>query len=74
MGISRRRFLETAALSGVAAQPLLAAEVDGKSGMPTRILGKTGARVSILAPFALRGKWLTPSKTNPFRHSSAPPS
>lgn len=49
MGISRRRFLETAALSGIAAQPLLAAEVDSKSGMPTRILGKTGARVSILA-------------------------
>jgi len=49
MGISRRNFLGTAALSGLAAQPLLSAEVDGKSGMPTRILGKTGARVSILA-------------------------
>jgi predicted aldo/keto reductase-like oxidoreductase len=49
MGISRRKFLETAAISGLAAQPLLSAEVDKKSGMPTRILGKTGARVSILA-------------------------
>jgi len=49
MGISRRRFLETAALSGLAAHPLLSAEVDSKSGMPTRILGKTGARISILA-------------------------
>ena len=49
MGISRRRFLETAALTGIAAQPLVAAEVDGKSAMPTRVLGKTGAKVSILA-------------------------
>ncbi len=49
MGISRRTFLEAAALSGLAAQTLPAAEVDAKSGMPTRILGKTGARVSILA-------------------------
>lgn len=49
MAISRRRFLETAALSGMAAHPLLSAEVDGKSGMPTRLFGKTGARISILA-------------------------
>ena len=27
----------------------MGAEVDSKSGMPTRILGRTGARVSILA-------------------------
>jgi predicted aldo/keto reductase-like oxidoreductase len=49
MSISRRRFLGTAALTGVAANIALGAEVDKKTGMPTRILGKTGARVSILA-------------------------
>ena len=47
MGISRREFLGTTTL-GVTAGPLLASKVD-KAGMPTRVLGKTGARVSILA-------------------------
>jgi predicted aldo/keto reductase-like oxidoreductase len=47
MGISRREFLGTTTL-GVTAGPLLAAKGD-KTGMPTRVLGKTGARVSILA-------------------------
>ena len=42
MSISRRSFLETL----VAANAALAAKVDGKSGMPTRVLGKTKARVS----------------------------
>jgi aryl-alcohol dehydrogenase-like predicted oxidoreductase len=42
MKISRREFLGTAALTGVAA----AAAADA---IPTRVLGKTGARVSILA-------------------------
>ena len=47
MSISRREFLETAAAGSLAAGSLLA---DGSnSGMPTRVLGKTGARVSILA-------------------------
>ena len=46
MSISRRRFLETAALSSLAAS---AAEVDKKTPLPTRTLGKTGAKVSILA-------------------------
>jgi len=45
MSLSRRRFLETAALSPMA----LGAAVDAKTGMPTRILGKTGARVSTVA-------------------------
>lgn len=43
MSLSRRQFLETAAV----VTPLsLGAAVDAKTGMPTRILGKTGARVS----------------------------
>jgi uncharacterized protein len=47
MSISRREFLETAALGTLAAGSLNA---DGaNSSMPTRVLGKTGARVSILA-------------------------
>jgi uncharacterized protein len=46
MGISRRQFLGTSALGGIAVSPLLAA---GKTDIPTRTLGKTGARVSILA-------------------------
>ncbi|HTX35862.1 MAG TPA: aldo/keto reductase [Bryobacteraceae bacterium] len=47
MSISRREFLETAAAGTLAAGSLMA---DGSSaGMPTRVLGKTGARVSILA-------------------------
>lgn len=45
MGISRREFLETAAVAGLAAGPLGAA---GNTSLPTRALGKTGARVSIL--------------------------
>lgn len=49
MNISRREFMELAALSGLAVNAATGAEVDPKSGMPTRILGKTGARVSILA-------------------------
>src|SRR5256885_2166779 len=49
MSISRRQFLGTAAATTLAAQAALAAEVDKKTGMPTRILGNTGARVSILA-------------------------
>lgn len=48
MSISRREFLETTALGGVAAGSLTAAG-QAKSKLPTRVLGKTGARVSILA-------------------------
>jgi uncharacterized protein len=47
MSISRREFLGTTTL-GVTSGPLLAAKGD-KASMPARILGKTGARVSILA-------------------------
>ena len=48
MSISRREFLEATAIGSLATGPLAAAD-GGKSGMPTRVLGKTGARVSILA-------------------------
>jgi hypothetical protein len=47
MSISRREFLGTAAVAGLAAGPLAADS--GNSTLPTRVLGKTGARVSILA-------------------------
>lgn len=43
MSISRRKFLEASAFSSLLA-PAVAA-----NGMPTRVLGKTGARVSLLA-------------------------
>ena len=48
MDISRRSFLETAAVSSIAGTAL-GAEIDKRTGMPMRQLGKTGARVSILA-------------------------
>jgi len=44
MSISRRKFLETATASGLAASTVIGAE----NSMPTRVLGRTGARVSIL--------------------------
>jgi hypothetical protein len=46
MNISRREFLETTALAGLAAGTLSAAESGGK--LPTRVLGRTGVRVPIL--------------------------
>jgi aryl-alcohol dehydrogenase-like predicted oxidoreductase len=46
MSISRRTFLGSSAIGGLAAQRALAAEIDKKTGMPTRVLGKTKARVS----------------------------
>jgi hypothetical protein len=49
MNISRREFLGSTALTGMAAPALMGAETDSKTGMPTRILGRTGARVSVLA-------------------------
>jgi len=48
MSLSRRTFLESAALAG-AASTLLNANTDPKTGMPKRVLGRTGAQVSILA-------------------------
>jgi uncharacterized protein len=49
MSISRRRFLEGTALSGIAAGVSSAAKTESNHKLPTRVLGKTGARVSILA-------------------------
>jgi len=46
MSISRRRFLESTAMAGIAAGVSNATET---TKLPTRVLGKTGARVSILA-------------------------
>jgi predicted aldo/keto reductase-like oxidoreductase len=48
MSISRRSFLEAATIGGVAAKTALPAE-GGKLTLPTRALGRTGAKVSILA-------------------------
>jgi hypothetical protein len=47
MSISRREFLGTAAVAGLAAGTLAADS--GNTTLPTRVLGKTGERVSILA-------------------------
>jgi len=49
MDLTRRHFLESAAIAGLAAHQADGAEAGKASGMPTRILGKTGARVSIVA-------------------------
>lgn len=46
MSISRREFIGTAAAAGIAAG---APAGTGNTPIPTRVLGKTGARVSILA-------------------------
>jgi hypothetical protein len=56
MSISRRRFIETTAVGTLAAKTALPA--DTKTGMPTRVLGKTGATVSILA-FGSGSRWLS---------------
>jgi predicted aldo/keto reductase-like oxidoreductase len=51
MSISRRRFIETTALGAIAAGKLGADATDSgpKTTLPTRVLGRTGARVSMLA-------------------------
>jgi len=48
MSISRRTFIETTAAGALAASSLTAAATGGLM-MPTRVLGKTGVKVSILA-------------------------
>ena len=47
MSISRREFIGHTAVAGLAASDLSADS--GKTLLPTRVLGKTGAHVSILA-------------------------
>lgn len=49
MSFTRREFLETTAAGALLTQAGIAADVDSKTGMPMRTLGKTGARVSVLA-------------------------
>ena len=49
MKVSRRQFLEAAALSEVAARAALGQAVDKRNGMLTRVLGRTGFRASLLA-------------------------
>src|SRR5918911_2047067 len=46
MSVSRRKFMGTAALAGAAGK-LIAA--DASVAMPKRVLGRTGAKVSVLA-------------------------
>jgi predicted aldo/keto reductase-like oxidoreductase len=47
-GYSRREFLEKSSLAGLAAAGL-GSEAAATNAMPTRVLGRTGARISILA-------------------------
>ena len=49
MSISRRRFLETTTLGSLATAAASGAREDTNHKLPTRVLGRTGARVSILA-------------------------
>ncbi len=46
---SRRDFLRSGALTAVTAKSVLAAATDSTKGLPTRVLGRTGGKVSILA-------------------------
>jgi len=48
MKISRRHFLGSTALGSLTARSLMAA-TSAKTAIPTRLLGRTGAHVSILA-------------------------
>lgn len=56
MSLTRRNFLEGAALSALAAQAVVTAQ-DPKTGMPMRTLGRTGERVSLLA-LGAGSRWL----------------
>lgn len=49
MHISRRGFLKTSAFGTLAAKTGLGAEIGKNGALPTRVLGRTGARVSLLA-------------------------
>jgi uncharacterized protein len=56
MSLTRRNFLEGAALSALAAQAAATAQ-DPATGMPMRTLGRTGERVSLLA-LGAGSRWL----------------
>ncbi len=49
MSISRRRFLETASAGALVATAFAGESNELKTPLPTRVLGRTGVRVSILA-------------------------
>jgi len=49
MRISRRSFLGTTALGTLAAKEALSAEIGKNGALPKRVLGRTGAHVSLLA-------------------------
>ena len=44
MSISRRSFLESTALAPFAAKALAGTTIHEKTGMPMRVLGKTGVK------------------------------
>ena len=48
MNVTRRQFLGTTALSGLCLTGL-ETQADAKTGMPTRVLGRTGIRVPVIA-------------------------
>ena len=54
MDLTRRDFLTTASALAVAG---IAEAQDARTGMPTRTLGKTGAKVSVVA-FGSGSRWL----------------
>jgi len=56
MSLSRRNFIESAALTALARQAVAQVK-DPKTGMPMRTLGKTGAQVSLLG-FGAGSRWL----------------
>jgi predicted aldo/keto reductase-like oxidoreductase len=57
MSISRRSFLESATFAALAAKAAAATTVDSKTGMPMRVLGRTGVKVSLLGMGA-GSRWL----------------
>jgi uncharacterized protein len=57
MSISRRSFLESTALAAFASKALAETTIDSKTGMPMRVLGKTGVKVSLLG-MGCGSRWL----------------
>jgi aryl-alcohol dehydrogenase-like predicted oxidoreductase len=66
MSVTRRNFIESAALAPLAAAAV-SAQTDPKTGMPMRTLGRTGVQVSLLG-FGAGSRWLmykTPDQALP---------
>ena len=57
MSISRRSFLESTALAAFASKALAGTTINKKTGMPMRVLGKTGVKVSLLG-MGCGSRWL----------------